>query len=92
MSETDIVARLRWLDKATRELLPYHIEPGEMTDAADLIDRLSRMREALARLGSNEAFTVPFWPKEHDPAADELLARIDFARAALSPAQKGEAA
>lgn len=46
-----------------------------------------RLREALTRLGSVEAFDVP---RVMSPTADaELLARIDFARAALAINQPG---
>lgn len=51
----------------------------------ELLDEVERLREALERLGSMEAMTIPFaLAGKRSLEAAELVARIDFARAALT--------
>ena len=59
-----------------------------LTKRAEAAERLNgELREALERLGSMEAFNLS---RAIDPKHDaELLARIDFARAALDSKEKG---
>lgn len=94
----DIDAREAEIRQLVRQLdVAMHGEEGaaEQASLCDLIGpaertraQLQACREALERLGSMEAFVVS---RAIDPRRDEeLLARIDFARAALSPAQVGE--
>lgn len=51
-------------------------------DVPALVAEVRRLRVALVRLGSSEAFTVAM-ALGTGPEADELRARIDYARAAL---------
>lgn len=74
--------------------------PPIQKEAAAELERLSalwiaetreneRLRAALDRLGSSEAMTHSF-SVDTSPAARELIARIDFARAALSTSDRGK--
>ena len=44
---------------------------------------IEQLREALERLGSNEALTLAFMPDMTTLCGKELYARLDYARAAL---------
>ncbi|MCY1741203.1 hypothetical protein [Ensifer sp. SL37] len=84
MNETDIFAYVYC----------GHNDPEEVKGTVAHIARLSpdriraiaayveQLEKALERLASTEAFTVPFFRRDN-PEGRELLARIEFARAAL---------
>ena len=73
---SDIVQRLDWAIESN------HPNGCNAADFKDARDEIRRLREALERVGSSEAFLVArsFVPGQDD----ELIARIDFAREALN--------
>ena len=49
-----------------------------------------RLREVIDRLGSSEAFTLPFFLDHDKREVKELIARMDFARQALATKDSGD--
>lgn len=73
VSSVDLVVKAKFLER----------------DLAAAVARAAAAEAALRRLGSSEAFTVPFAIRKDASEGAELDARIVFARAALPPATVG---
>jgi hypothetical protein len=73
-----------WFDVDAHGHMSWETKQARAADIRAVLEALSRAEGALERLGSTEAFDVA---RAIDPERDaELLARIDFARAALDGA------